>query len=39
MVFNTVTGFALIFIFHIICLAVEGPLSSQTMFNPNNITT
>lgn len=35
--FDTVTGFSLTFIFHILGLAVAGPLTSQTMFNPNNI--
>lgn len=35
--FNTVTGLDLTFIFHIICLAVEGLLTRQTMFNPDNV--
>lgn len=37
--FDTVIGCAVTFIFHIICLAVEGPLTSQTMFYTNNIIT
>lgn len=35
--FTTVAGFALTFIFHIISLAVEAPLTSKTIFNVNNI--
>jgi len=35
--FNTVTVFALTFLFYIISLAVEAPLTSKTIFNVNNI--